>query len=438
MSYIRIYPTKNNTLFKRNIGTPLMRNGNVNTGLCPVFELMDGNGQSRIVMQFDISGIRELLLHYDFTCNLKMFDGGVRFQPILKDLKPINVFYFEEDFVQGDGWSYVDGKAVEGVSNWNKRDTVNNWGTIFNTPITSFQMQKESDDILIPNLHSYIDTAVANNVNPNFALQLNSNTIDDQTYIKFIYANDTRTIYKPYLEFTIQDNISDSRENIYATIPQRFHILNYLKNDFVGTIACRITDARGRTLATPTVVNATDGVYYIEYTPDMSLSGTTIFDIWSIDGVDIRKNVIQVKSPNVTNDLDYSNLSFWPATYYQHPLIHKGDRVKFNIMSEFRMRGQYISKDYEYRIICSNGFEMVPWQSTSVYDNKMYFYVDTTFFFEELEYELFLRLNLGDRIQTSPQTTKFRITYPGPSHLSGVSASPYDSRNIYLDRNTNC
>ena len=436
--YIRIYPDKNNTLFKNTSGTTLMKSGNINTGMNPKFRLMDGNSNSIIVMQFDLSSIAHALTHYNYTCNLKMFDcgpdvGGI---PVLKDLKPINLYYFLNDFVEGDGWSFVEGKAKEGVSNWNKRDSINDWTGCFTVGlIPALHLNHATEDIFIPNLQSFIADSITNDKNPNFALQLATNTFDEQSYMKYIFSRYTRTIYKPYLEFFINDEIIDNRENIYATIPTKLHLVNHLREDFVGVVTCNIVDVAGVVIDTPPVVNSTGGTYYVNYTPDISLSDQVVYDIWSIDGKKVRKNLIQIKSPNMVNDIDLSNLTFWPATYYQHPLVKKGDKLKFSVNSEFRARGVFISKDYEYKVVCTNGFEIQPWMPISVYDNKMYFIIDTSYYFEELEYEVILRLNTDNRIQTSPQTQKFRVLFDGPTHLTGVSASPYDSRNIYLDKN---
>lgn len=438
MSYVRIYPSKNNTLFKNTAGGKILKDGNVNTGMNPIFELRDGNSNSIIVMQFDLASIKSLLKNYNYTCNLKLFDAGRITDPLLKDLKPINIFYFKEDFVEGDGWSFAANKAIEGVSNWNNRNTTDDWTGIFDTSIFSFQLNHVSDDILIPDLQTQIADAITNDVNPNFALQLESNTIAQEIYTKFLYSRYTRTIYQPYLEFYIDDLISDDRENVYATISQKLHIVNLRKEDFVGIVTCKVVKPNGTIIAEPVITNVGGGVYNFEITFDNNLSGTIVYDVWYIDGVAIRKNLIKVKSPNLTTyDYDLANLYFYPATYYQHPIIPKGDKVRFNVVSEFRTRGAFISKNYEFKVVCSNGFEMQPWIKCNVYDNKVYFIIDTSYLYEELEYEVFIRLNIEDRIQTSPQSYKFRVIYNGPTHLANVAASPYDSRNIYLIRNSN-
>lgn len=437
MSYIRIYPKKNATIFKDVLGGPNVRSGNINTGMNPIFELRDGNSNSIIVMQFDLSSILDLLNVYNFTCNLKMFDAGRQTDPLLKDLKPMNLFYFQEDFVEGDGFSFVEGNASAGVCNWNKRDTNNNWSPFSFGKTPAFQMNHVSDDISIDNLELFIENSISAGVNPNFALQLDSNTVSTEIYTKFIYSRHTRTIYKPYLEFFIDDVVLDNRDSLYATIPHRLHFLNLAGKDFVGTVTCDIKEVNGTVIESPTILNGGGGVYRVEYTPDYALAGKNIYDIWSIEGKPVKKNLIQVKSPNIISETDLSGLYFYPATYYQHPIINKGDKVKFNLISESRTKGTYISDNFEYRVVCTNGFELQPWQPVDVYNNKMSFIIDTSYYFEELEYEVSVRLKLADRIQTAASTYKFRVNFVAPTRLTGVAASPYDSRNIYLERNTN-
>ena len=236
MSYFRVYPNKNNTLFKNFSGEKILTDGNVNTGLNPILELRDGNSESVIVFQFNLKSIKPLLQSHSYTCNFKLWDAGRQDNSLLKDLKPINVCYFKEDFVEGDGWSFVANKAVEGVSNWNKRDTNNIWNGVLDNTIDTYQIQHIGDDILISNIQSSIQDALDNNVNPNFGLKLETTTVSSTIYAKYIYSRHTRTIYKPYLEFYVDDSLQDERSNIYATIPQKLHLLNLSGNDFSDTV----------------------------------------------------------------------------------------------------------------------------------------------------------------------------------------------------------
>jgi hypothetical protein len=428
--YIRIYPSKNNTIFKRLQGTVLQTSGNINTGQNPILELHDGNSKSKIIMNFDISGIKVLLQNYNYSCNLKMFDAGVIYEPLLKDLKTIDLFYFTQDFVEGDGFSFLDGEAIEGLSNWNYRTFENDWTDCFSTGISNaFQLNSASDDIIIQNLKPFIDDAITNNKNPNFAIALHSNTPDVETYIKFIHGRRTRTIFTPYLEFFINDEILDSRRNIIATKEATLYLINQSKENFIGTLSCRIIRIEDDiTLITIIPTNLGNGVYQIKYTPVITDSNKILKDIWSIDGVDIYSGIMEVKSPNNIVKENYDDLYFYPTTQYSHPLIRIGDIITFNLIAENRKFGSKLLPNFEYKVYATNAYEMQPWMPINLYKDKLYFTIDTSYYFPELEYEVFVRLKTKDFIRTSLMTYKFRITTDGPTHFANKAANPYNNR----------
>jgi len=439
MSYYRLYPTKNSTIFKDvNSGTNT-NSGNVNTGKNTICQLRDGLSNSIIVMQFDLSSIKDLLLKFNYKCTLKMFDAGATMSPVLTKLKPINLYYFTQDFIEGDGWSFIEDEAKIGVCNWNKRDNTNDWLNCFSQGLLpGFELNHENDDIVIEKLEPFIADSLIQEVNPNFGLQLSPNELDISVYSKFLYSRHSRTIYKPFLEFFIDSEIIDNRGNFHSTFPTKLHLLNLQGIDFIGNLTCNITDVSGNILETLDVINTGGGKYYVVYTAPFGLSGSIIYDIWYIDNKPIKKNLLQVKSPNVVlPDFDFSGLYFYPATYYQRNLVNKGDKIKFQLVSETRTGGAVLLEDYQFRVVCTNGFEMQPWQPVELYANKLFFTIDTSYYYEELEYEVSIRLKTFERIQTSSSTYKFRVISAGPTNLTGLAATPYDDRNIYLERNTN-
>ena len=439
MSYFRLYPIKNSTIFKDVDSGPNTNSGNINTGKNTICQLRDGLSDSIILMQFDLTPIKDLLLKFNYKCTLKMFDAGATMSPVLTKLKPINLYYFTQDFVEGDGWSFIEGEAKLGVCNWNKRDNSNDWSGCFTQgKLPAFQLNHESDDIIIEELESFVSDALISEVNPNFALQLTPNELDVSIYSKFLYSRHSRTIYKPYLEFFIDSEVIDNRGSFHSTFPTKLHLLNLQGTDFIGDLTCNITDVAGNILESPTVINSGGGKYYVTYTAPFELSGSNIYDIWYINGKAIKKNLLQVKSPNqVIPDFDFSGLYFYPSTYYQRNIVNKGDRIKFQLISETRTGGAVLLEDYQFKVVCTNGFEMQPWQPVELYANKLFFSIDTRYYYEELEYEIIIRLKNLDRIQTSSTTYRFRVVSAGPTNLTGLAATPYDDRNIYLERNTN-
>lgn len=433
MSYVRIYPTKCNTIFKRSAGTVLQTTGNINTGKNPIMEMHDGNSQSKLLFNFDLSAVKHRLLFNDYICNLKVFDSGVVFEPVLKDLKTIDLNYFTEEFIEGDGFAYLDGKAIEGVSNWNKRTDADTWGTIWTAPEgieDAFLLNSSSDDIFIEELKPFIEDALSLDKDPNFALYLHSNTTDAETYTKFLYGKNTRTIFKPYLEFFIYDEVLDDRRNVVATKEADLYLINQSGTEFVGTPSCRITNEEETTLTTIIPDYLGKGVYKISYIPEIAYSNSVLKDIWSIDGEDIFSGIISVKSPNIISRENLDDLYFYIASAYTHPLVRLGDVIAFNLIAEDRKKGAYSLPNFEYKVFASNNFEMIPWMPVSVYKDKQFFTIDTSFFFPELEYEIIVRFrNTNNFTRSSLLTYKFRVVTDGPTHLAGRAASPYNDRN---------
>jgi hypothetical protein len=139
--------------------------------------------------------------------------------------------------------------------------------------------------------------------------------------------------------------------------------------------------------------------------------------------------MIEVKSPNIIIKKNLDDLYFYVASPYTHPLIRLGDIVGFNLIAEDRKKGACTEPNFEYKIFASNNYDMVPWMPVSVYRDKLFFYVDTSFFFPELEYEIIVRYRNNNVTRSSLLTYKFRVVTDGPTHLAGRAASPYNDRN---------
>lgn len=539
--YYRSYPTKNTTIFKKNSAGLSIRQGNINTGAQPISEIMNGDGQSTFLMGFDISNLTSKLQNFPYTCRLKVFDAGVLFEPVMT-ATDVDVLYFTEDFTEGDGFSFLDGKAVEGFANFNNRTALNAWGnTLTVGNMHAFTMQKANEDWDI-DVTTFIQQAVTGAVNPNFglriavevtavgSLKLTSGTGGDQvsiitangvtinnavipfntdlvttaldvvsningytsipnyiasidpldntniliqpeeglgssangfviaavstvgfttvalaggvdsayvfesgvTQTKFVHTRHTRTIFQPYLEFIIDDEVIDGRYKAKGNQTNTLFLLNDTGSNFIGTVTAEIFDINGVSVATPTVNNPSTGVYSIDYVAAATDKGNFI-DVWSINGEVVARNVFDIKSANqiLTNTIT-SNLFFYPTTSYLHQTIRKNDIVCFNVISEQRGKGIVLKTDYEYRIVTTSGFEMLPWTPVQVYNSKMFFKVDTSYFYPEIEYEVFVRLKENGTIKTSNQTYKFRLSEDQASHLANKSASPYQSRDRYL------
>lgn len=436
--HYRLYAKRTNTIFKRNSGSQQQRDGLINTGKNTISELYTGNSESKFLLSFDLSPIKDLLESFNFTCKLKVWDAGVIYEPTIQ-LNNVNLYYFQEEFVEGDGFAYFDGKALIGLSNFQNRDSLNTWVGVFNTgQLPAFNLSNASQDLEFTNLEGFVNSSVTADALCNFAIEVqNLEPLATTSYTKFVHTRHTRTIFQPFLEFEIDDTILDNRNNMMATKVNRLHLNNETGDNFTGILTCKIVDEFGVEVANPTVINPSASIYYIEYTPDISLSNKLLNDEWFIDGVSFTRNAFKVVSPNqilTPSSTGLNGLSFYPNTSYLKPIIKHGDKVQFNVISQIRSKGNVIIDGYEYKVVTSSNFEIIPWQRVNQYNNKLFFYVDTSYFYPELDYEVFVRLNDGKQVKTSGNTYKFRLISEGPTHLDGRAASPYNNRDWIFNK----
>jgi len=452
MSYFRLYPNKTNTVFRyldalyssntfpsnvnpnttpSNVSWTL----NTNTGANPIMELQDGRGESALLFGFELPNwLRSKLQVVSFTCNLKLFDAGTLFEPAIK-LKNVKLKYFNDNFVEGDGYSFLKEKAFNGFSNFLYRDSVNLWtGTTF-TDVTTYHLNRINEDLLFDVTNNVQHSVNLNDVNPNFLLTIDNREPDfDNIYTKFIHSRHTRTVFKPYIEFFIDDYIQDKSFDCVAGENNRIYLINERGKDFTGSVVATVKLENGDEII-PQVIKPMTGVYYVEVSPTIPLSVKPeyISILWSIGGVNLYKKTIKVINPNqVENNINLENLFFYPSTPYSHNIVRQGDIIPFNVISEIRGIGNVLNLNYEYSVLGMSEFEMVPWTKVSNYKERMFFMLDTSYFFPEQQYEVFIRNKTDEYSITSHLTYKFKLTQDAQSHLRNLSASPYYSRDYFF------
>jgi len=536
MSYLRIYPKKNNTLFKNNTGFKEGVVGLINTSKNPIMELRDGASQSILIFQFDIEPIKQKLNNFSYVCNLNLFDAGQVYEPAI-NLKKIDLIYFSEDFVEGDGYGFEQGDFKVQVSNFIYRDNDNEWLNVLKNNVSAqiYQLQTPNEDLKL-NCTTYIEQALNDLVDrPNFGIKItnsiasvakitvlsgnssgvfknisinNINILNEDVYyqtnnedtvlllidkinqtqskffaeldtnepnsffiysplnnaeqyngkslsiitegtisvlnspfengvngievsnefnVKFIYGKDTRTIFKPYLEFFINDEIIDQRKEL--VIGENVNLVLLNQRNFPGTVTCSITNSNDVVLITPSVKNPLIGRYEINFiVPNEEI----IYENWYSDGdLFYRAQLFTISpltySPPIINKQDYY---FFCSNRLK--TIKQGDVVYFTVNAEIRFDRKIYEKGFEYLIMTSSGFVMIPWTKVNLYQNNMFFYVDTSFFYPDIEYLIYLRYNNGEIIETSDIINKFKVETNGLNRLDNFNASPYNSRDYFI------
>lgn len=441
--YFRCYSNKNNTLFHyvKQVTTStgfntITASDNINCGANSIMELGDGHMESRLIWAFILPDwLKTKLSSYSYQVNLQLFDAGTLFLPAI-NLKQVDLESFNEDFSEGDGYSFLPPENKIGVSNWIQRDSQNLWEDVIFTPVISYVMNSINEDYNF-NVTSSIATFLTGNIDPKFSLKIHDRTDDPvNVFTKYIHSNYTKTVFKPYLEFFIEDTVVDETFNCIAGQPNNIYLLNQAGSNFSLAPTCSVTYDNNTTI-TPTVNNFGAGQYYITITPPMPITIKTTYAtiLWTIGELNVQRQIVQVCTPDkLFEDVNYENLYFYPATSYSHNIVRQGDIMPFTIVSQIRGKGDVVTDTYEYKITSADGFEMVPWTKTCLYRKKIYFFVNTDYFFPENQYEVWIRNNTKQFTITSNLTHKFKLAANDKSHLRQLSTSPYYSRDQFLSK----
>lgn len=440
--YYRLYASKNNTIFQQfqpNTSTPQPWSNLVNTGSSPVLELMDGAGRSKVLLGFQLpQWLRDRLSTYDYTCNLKILDAGAQYDSLLP-MKQLKLEYFSDDFAEGDGWYFNYANATNGNSNWINNMDGSLWSNVaFSLPVT-YDLNKNNEDLSFDVTSAFTVNVGVQDSLFNFALSVANPQLDQNILIKFLWGKHTKTVFQPYIEFFINDEIVDSTFNCVAGQNNNIYFINENGIPFSDVVTAHVhLNDTPVTELNLTAINPRDGIYYVTVTPvePQKINKTEYVSImWKIGAKFVYKQIVEVVPQDLfIQGTSYRNLMFYPATPYSNNIVRQGDVMPFEVISQIRSEGDITSDKYKFRVLAGDGFEVVPWTQVSVYRNKMFFSLRTDYFYPEMQYEVFLKLDTGDFQITSNATYKFKLTTNEASHLRTLSASPYFNRESFFGK----
>lgn len=433
-------PSIGNGVFS-NINTgkiclPTKFTNQINTGRSPVLELRDGSSISKVLLGFDIPNwLKTKLLSNTFQCNLKMFDAGAQYDSMLP-MKNIKLEYFNENFAEGNGWYFDKNNGEYGVSNWNNNLENSLWDNVPMLQSYNYHLQSDNQDLIF-DVTSSIQSDINTNSVYNYSLSVEENQYDQNILTKFIWGRHTNTVFKPYLEFHIEDTIKDSAYNLLAGQSNKIYFMNENGLDFQGVITASVT-LNNSNVTIENSIKIKDGLYYIVITP-LEPSKINIKEfikiIWKIGTNEVYKQILEVKPNNqFIKSHSIENVIFYPNSSYQSNVVRHGDIIPIKVNSDIRGKGPIVLNNYKYRVVESNGFEMIPWTDVSVYRDEMFFYINTEFFFPESNYEIFLKNDFNNFSITSSKTMKFKIIANDSSHLRELSANPYYNRETFFSK----
>lgn len=421
---------------KGQICFPTKYSNQINTGKSPVLELRDGSSVSKVMLGFDIPDwLKDKLIANTFTCKLKMYDAGAQYDSMMP-MKNIKLEYFKENFSEGNGWYFDTANGKYEVSNWDKNLENSLWEDVTFYNSYTYHLQSDNEDLLF-DVTSSVNTDINTNQAFNYSLSVVDHQYDPNILTKFIWSRHTKTVFKPYLEFEINDTIKDDAYNLVAEKNNKVYFMNENGLDFNGAITAQVTLNNGN-VSTLSSTKVKNGLYYVIIQPAEPQKVNIkehVSVIWKIGSASVYKQVLEVKPNNQFVKLyNLDNVVFYPNSSYQSNVVRHGDIIPVKVNSQIRSKGNIVINTYKYRVVDSNGFEMIPWTDVSVYRDEMFFYINTLFFFPESNYEVFIKNEVGEFSITSHKTFKFKLKANDASHLRSLSASPYYNRETFFSK----
>lgn len=413
----RTFIDKTNTIISDN---------KINLGLNPILELTYGNNFSRGLIYFDIKNLKQMWIDKTYP-DLTKLHHRLKMQNVAHLSTPyrnkynkyndairaksfdLNFFLIDRDWDSGGGFDYLtDGYdtinriyTTEG-SNWYNATTTQTWGhngvlnDIPNNKIATqhFDIGNECIDIdLTKTINSMIKGEIPNyGIGIAFEETLENTNSENLYYIGF-YTNNTHTFFKPYIETTYDDVITDDRTNFYLDKPNKLYFYACIGSQMVNLDeipTCTINN-------TPvSVKQATKGVYYINILMDSESydAETMFYDIWS----NLKYNGKQLKDQELyfttKPSQEYFKFGLPYETQQQKyivPSIHGINHCEKIIQGEIRKvnintRVAYTSKEEEfvnklfYSIYVKDGegeVIIIDWQPIEQAYNENYFIIKT-------------------------------------------------------------
>ena len=223
-----LYPSKDTTLYK------LKKHRLLNAGSDEVIELSNihdegtGHDLSRILMQFDLSGLNSVkseLKSAQYMLNLRLMTSSE-----LLPLDKISVYPLNKPWVEGNGrfipssdakffspganWKYTDGEDTmweqgshrdsTGGGSWYDRELCLDVSTAPTDIECSFQFVKNFSDVKV-DITKIVNYWLEGSI-PNYGviIKFSQESEEDSGNVKF-YSSDTNTIYYPYLQVSYDD-----------------------------------------------------------------------------------------------------------------------------------------------------------------------------------------------------------------------------------------
>ena len=447
----------------------MIENSDINTGFNPVAELNVGDNVSRILINFDLTDIKNLILEdearvEELQHKIHMTNCGMINHPLFdnemnvgylvdkKRASSFNIIAFKIPFSWDEGKGYdFNGDLTEEKysiiskdgSNWFQRKNNSNWsenGVYSNitlkTEYEKFNNNQES--IIIAEQHfdygtenleiditNYINDILSNNkefhgiglaFNPQYELD-----VEENRYVSF-FTNHTNTFFHPYLETKCNKVVLDNRANFHSGIKNRLYFFvsddgEYVNLDRIPKCTIEGIDYN--------VKQGGKGTYYIEvFFRNSDYEAYTILsDVWSdlvldgetIDDVEMEFVVLPFEEKLTIGKHKNNEYDFSPQLYgiNDSEKIKIGDirEVMVDFIEDYSYGKKIIPPMAEYRVYVkehNREIEIFPYQTIERRFDEHSFIIDSNDLIPN-HYHIDIRIKQGKNVKHFENVLDFLI-----------------------------
>jgi hypothetical protein len=446
----------------------IFENSEFNTGLNPVAELNAGNVTSRILINFDLTDLKQSVLNNevnisDLTHYIHMTNCGSANLPIFLNkvfvgcdkktrAASFDVIAFRIPYLwdEGRGFDYHGDYVKESHSiiskdgaNWFQARNNVEWdedGVFFNKTLqydyfNNFGIQ---NDIVIGRQHfdngtedlhlditNYINKVISEDldfygIGLAFSPTFERETIDNK-YIGF-FTNNTSTFYLPYLETNNNNVILDDRAKFHKGMNNRLYFFVKDNGEYINldkTPTCTINNK------TYDVKQSRRGVYYIDIMikKDEIEDNTILYDVWSdlylngqqLDDVEMEFVVLPMEKRIILGKSTKFETNYVPQAYGigEKENIKIGDirEVFVDFIKEYSYGTKIIPNDSEYKVyVKENDREVIvyPYQKIERQFDEHSFIINTNELIPNTYY-IDIKTKQGNSVKYFENVLEFKI-----------------------------
>lgn len=442
MSIFRSYLKKNNTLIQGNY---------TNNSQNPVAEISYGTSEkqvSRFIFdinldnltkdmldrKIDLNKIKKHVLHFTNTISIATeYVGKVSYSAEIQRASSfdLDLYKINEEWDEGSGYDFIYNNVVisttNQASNWYNSKTDNMWQQegSYSSGVTEIigtqHFDKGCENIEI-DVTEHINNILSGETSYGFGLKFSDkyeNIVTNLRNAVAFHTKNTNTVYEPYLETIIDDEIYDDRKCFYINNNNELYL--YLNKKYLDSNVTvnhvDIIDFNGKTykrIDGGEIIMVENGIYKISL--DVSSNDypdNIIFnDIWdlTINEKNIKyENDFYVLGENIVDDYfnpDNYHLTLRGIADGEKISTFENRKIIVNFKSLYPDSNSLLLDDIEYRIFYRVGdkyeIDIIPFSKLNRNDKHYFFKLDTRWLIPQ-EYYLQLRYKTNNVVITKTE-----------------------------------